>query len=125
MDEQTTRISIQLADGTAVQVTSGVVASGTTGALAAVSAAGGIDAGSPPPALVAILGDPELGQTVRPSAEPAGRRAAGNAIDAGSFPAALAAEMESEGPRHPLGHQGGGMLATAMMPPFVDSESRN
>jgi hypothetical protein len=122
MDSQTIRITIEVPNGADVQASTAVT--GDVGTGVETAAAGAIDAGPPPMALLATLGDPEAPVAIAPSIEGTSRVTAGDAIDAGSFPAGLAMEMESEGPRHPLRHPEIGILASATSP-VLDRQSRN
>jgi hypothetical protein len=126
MDPQAIRISIDLPDGTAVQV-SGGAASATAGGSDLSASSAAIDAGPPAEALLAALGDPETasltGSAVEVTTDGSSDDAAG-AINAGSFPAGLAMEMEAEGPRHPMARLETRMPATPMSPVF-SRESRN
>ncbi len=122
MDSQTIRITIEVPNGADVQASTGVT--GDVGKGIETAAAGAIDAGPPPTALLATLGDPEAPVAIAPSIEGTSRVAAGDAIDAGSFPARLAMQMEAEGPRHPLRDPRMGTLASALSP-VLDQHSRN
>jgi hypothetical protein len=123
MDPQTIRISIELPDGTALQV-SGGAASSSAGGSDVSATSGAIDAGSPPEALLAALGDPETVTVGGAAADVTTDGSFGDAIDAGSFPAGLAMEMEAEGPRHPMARLEATVPATPMSPVF-SRESRN
>jgi hypothetical protein len=122
MDTQAIRITIELPQAAEIQTSSGAISSTATG-VGAAGAAGAIDAGPPPPSLLVTLGDPEVPLT---QAAVTDHRtvASTDAIDAGSFPAGLAMEMEAKGPRHPLGHPEIGMLATGTSP-ILSREARN
>ncbi len=122
MDPQAIRITIELPQGVDVQASGGTTGGTVTGTDRA-AASGGIDAGSPPAALVAALGDPAPPTAQAARTDPTVGGPAGEALDAGSFPARLAADMEAAGPRHPFDDPATGM-ATAMSP-ILDRESRN
>ena len=83
-----------------------------------------IDAGPPAAALVAALGDPEDPAPLATPIEADITAAAGGPIDAGAFPAQLAADMEAEGPRQP-GARRDGPLGTSAMSPMIGRENRN
>lgn len=123
MDAPKIRISIELPTGTGVEVSGG-----TTDETAARGSVTGstapIDAGPPAPALVAALGDPEVPAPLAGPIEGVTVAAASGPIDAGAFPAQLAADMEAEGPRQP-GARRDGPRGTAAMSPSVGRESRN
>lgn len=119
MDPQLIRITIELPQGSEVQA-SGGTADGTARDVDVSAASSAIDAGPPPAALVAKLGDPETPTASVAVATVTSKGSSTDAIDAGSFPARLAAEMESEGPRHPLGHPEIGTQASVL-----GRESRN
>jgi len=122
MDPQVIRITIELPQGADLQTTSGA----TGGAAFGVGSSGSaeaIDAGSPPAALLGTLGDPEIPLTQAATTDER-TVASADAINAGSFPAQLAVEMEAAGPRHPLGHPEIGMLASGTSP-ILSREARN
>jgi hypothetical protein len=132
MDPMTLRISIELPAGTVVDVGTGTGSAAGPGQ-AIPDRAGPIDAGPPAAAIVAALGDPDV---PAPAADaragmgafdgPDGMRSIGGdgAIDAGGFPVELAAAMEAEGPRQPMGRTGHTRATTALSP-VVSPESRN
>ena len=119
MDAPKIRISIELPTGTGVEVSGG-----TTNDSAVTSAAAPIDAGAPAPALVAALGDPDDPAPLAESIVGAIAAAASGPIDAGAFPAQLAADMEAQGPRQP-GAGRDGTRGTSAMSPLIDRERRN
>jgi hypothetical protein len=122
MDPQVIRITIELPQTADLQTTSGATGGAATG-VGSSGTAEAIDAGSPPAALLMTLGDPEVPATKAVKTD-AWTVASGDAINAGSFPAHLAVEMEAAGPRHPLGHPEIGMLATGTSP-ILSREARN
>jgi hypothetical protein len=119
MDPQLIRITIELPQGSEVQASGGTT-DGTVRDVDPAPASRAIDAGPPPAALVATLGDPERPTASVALATVTDKGSSSDAIDAGSFPARLAAEMESEGPRHPMGHPEIGTQASVL-----GRESRN
>jgi hypothetical protein len=123
MEAPTIRISIELPTGVGVDVSGG-----TTDDVAARRSTTGstapIDAGPPAAALVAALGDPEDPAPLATPIEVETAAATGGPIDAGGFPAQLAADMEAEGPRQP-GAGRDGTRGTSAMSPMVGRESRN
>jgi hypothetical protein len=122
MEPQAIRITIELPQGAEVQTADGMTGDLARGAgVSATSRA--IDAGAPPAALLEALGDPATSTTVVEATDATTRGLSDEAIDAGSFPTRLAAEMEAQGPRHPFGHPDTG-TATAMSP-VLSRESRN
>jgi hypothetical protein len=119
MDTQKIRISIELPTGTGVEVSGG-----TTDDLAVTGSTAPIDAGPPAPALVAALGDPDDPAPLAVSIEGVTAAATSGPIDAGAFPAELAADMEAEGPRQP-GAGRDGTRGTSAMSPMIGRENRN
>jgi hypothetical protein len=122
MDPHTIRITIELPQGADVQASGGATVDTARGA--AVSAtSGAIDAGPPPAALVAALGEAATPTTLETMTDPTMGGASNDAINAGAFPAGLATEMEAEGPRHPFGHPETGIAPTISA--VLGPESRN
>lgn len=119
MEPQAIRVTIELPQGTDVQTSVG--ATGETAGPGG-SAHGGIDAGPPPSALVAALGDPH-GPAATEATDTMTGSPSGEAISAGAFPERLATAMEAEGPRHPFGSPDSGLATT--MAPILGPESRN
>jgi len=119
MDRQAIRITIELPQGAAVQA-SGDVTGSTAGGVDEPAPSVAIDAGPPPSALVAALGDPGPLPTHGAGEVATAGVSSGDAIDAGAFPTRLANAMEVAGPRSPFGHPETGMIAAVLSP-----ESRN
>ena len=123
MDATMIRISIELPTGAGVEVSGGTTDDLAVGRSVTGSTAP-IDAGPPAPALVAALGDPEDPAPLAVPIEGVTAAAASGPIDAGAFPAQLAADMEAEGPHQPGSHRDGALGTTAMSL-VVGPESRN
>ena len=119
MDPQNIRITIEVPQGADVEASGGTKGDNARDEDVA-RASRAIDAGPPNAALVATLGDPEVSTASVAVANATSRGSSSDAIDAGSFPARLATEMESEGPRHPFGHPEIGTQASVL-----GRESRN
>ena len=123
MDAPTIRISIELPTGVGVDVSGGTTDE-TAARRSGTGSSAPIDAGPPAQALVAALGDPEVPGPLAAPIEGVTATTASGPIDAGAFPAQLAADMEAEGPRQP-GARRDGPRGTAAMSPMVGRESRN
>lgn len=123
MDAPKIRISIELPTGVGVEMSGGTTDDSAARRSASNSTAP-IDAGPPAPVLVAALGDPD--DPALPGVSIGGVAAAATSgpIDAGAFPAELAADMEAEGPRQP-GAGRDGTQGTSAMSPTIGRERRN
>ena len=117
------RISIELPTGVGVDVSGGTTDE-TAARRSDTGSTAPIDAGPPAPALVAALGDPDDPAPLAVSIEGVTAAAASGPIDAGAFPAQLAADMEAEGPRQP-GAGRDGTRGTSAMAPTIGRERRN
>ena len=119
METPKIRISIELPTGTGVEVSGA-----TTDDPAVTRSTAAIDAGPPAPALVAALGDPDDPAPLAMSIAGVTAVTTSGPIDAGAFPAQLAADMEAEGPRQP-GVGRDGTRGTSAMAPTIGRERRN
>ena len=132
MDPMTLRISIELPAGTVVDLGTGQAPAAEPGRTNP-DRFDPIDAGPPAAAIVEALGDPAVPALAADTRAglgaiggPDGMQSTGRdgAVDAGGFPVELAAAMEAEGPRQPMGSADHARGTTAMSP-VVSPESRN
>jgi hypothetical protein len=121
MESQIVRITIEVPHGAEVRTPG---SSSTTTGSSESAAGAAIDAGSPPMALLAALGDPDKPARVDADIVATGSTVSaasgGGPIDAGGFPAHIADEMDAMGPRHPAGQPG-----TSVIEALLSPESRN